>query len=734
MANNQPQVPVKQLTIVSMSSTSISLRWTKATDVETPQSKLLYTVTWCKTPYVWDNNVRKIGERKYDNTSYVITGLTPNTSYDIILYVRDEGGTENTYARLTVTTPASSVTVSDTEAPKAGSRTLRVSNITGNSFTIQWEKATDNRTAAEKIRYQVGLINVDDPNRSWKTVADKQNISSYTFTGLKPNTTYAVYVKAYDEAGNKFQYPIDNGSMRVKTAAQSTSGTSASDSSASSQANDRKQQIRDHFKAVQSKDTIKDVTASSIAKPIKEYLVSGGQAMKLFNKECDISNPRDKFMPVNETEIFPGRLIYANTDLVNGKASTVDFYIPDQVGKVNVVVNFIAAGQTLSETDVPATYSKITEAISRILTRGLKSGALPPCEVESHTFTSNSKEKISVDVGCSVDYLGAKCKIDTSTTKNQESFYQLEEFNQIFYKVSIEAANKDRVNLLGDGVTVAKLQEAERYAPIAVIKSVSYGRIGLNMKKYDASSFNFTGSQSASYKSYVEATAKEDIQRNSSTASHFARVWGGSATTAGSALNSGMSKSSVNDDKSIDAKFTAEMVKNMEVSMTNQGVPISYTVEYLASGRELGAFLTGKYLESSYVPLVNRLSFKIHQDASVLRGTNTISLGIEYTYIMLDSNGNKIGTATGAWEHKWSNGAQVNSVIELPSNCYFKDNEVFIRIRSRRAASAGLNKWKACSSGYVNITGGHLEMKLTGSYYSYNVRLSDEDKKYATFK
>ena len=735
MANNQPQVPVKQLTIVSMSSTSISLRWTKATDVETPQSKLLYTVTWCKTPYVWDNNVRKIGERKYDNTSYVITGLTPNTSYDIILYVRDEGGYENTYARLTVTTPASSVTVKDTDAPKVGSKSLRVTKKTSNSISIAWEKATDNYTAAEKIRYQVGLINVDDPNRSWKTVADAQNIGSYTFTGLKANTTYAFYVKAYDEAGNKLQYPIDNGSMTAKTEAQGSSSTGSS-SSGSSQTNDRKQAIRDHFKAIQSKDTIKDVSASSIAKPIKEYLVSGAQAMQLFNKECDISNPRDKFMPVNETDIFPGRLIYANTDLVNGKASTVDFYVPDQVGKVNVVVNFIAAGQSLSETDVPATYSKISDAISRILTRGLKSGALPPCEVESHSFMSNSKEKIAVDLGCSVDYLGAKCKIDTSTTKSQESFYQLEEFNQVFYKVSIEAANKDRVNFLGDGVTVAKLQEAERYAPIAIIKSVSYGRLGLNMKKYDASSFTFKGSQSASYQKNFEATAKEDIQRNSSTASHFARVWGGSASTAGAALTSGMSKSSSNDDKTIDAKFSQEMAKKMEVSMQNQGVPLSYTVEYLASGRELGAFLTGKYLESSYVPLVNRLSFQIKQGASVLRGTNTIHIALEYTYIKLDGNGNKIGTGSSYWEHYWSNSSEVNSVIQLPPNCYFKDNEVFIRLRSRRAASAGLNKWKKCSDGYVNITGGNLKLKLKGSYYSYNVRLEEGDTAsgYACFK
>lgn len=113
MANTQPQIAVKTLTIVSKTKNSISIRWNKATDAETPQSQLQYTVTWCVSPYRWDNNIRKIGERKYDNTSYTITGLTPNTTYDIIVYVRDANGSENTYARATVTTLAeSSSTVS----------------------------------------------------------------------------------------------------------------------------------------------------------------------------------------------------------------------------------------------------------------------------------------------------------------------------------------------------------------------------------------------------------------------------------------------------------------------------------------------------------------------------------------------------------------------------------------------------------------------------------------------
>ena len=136
MANTAPQIAVKTLTIVSKTKNSISIRWNKATDAETPQSQLLYTVTWCVAPYRWDNNIRKIGERKYDNTSYTITGLAPNTTYDIIVYVRDANGSENTYAKATVTTLADSATTVSRPASSTVSRPVSSTVSRPTSSTI----------------------------------------------------------------------------------------------------------------------------------------------------------------------------------------------------------------------------------------------------------------------------------------------------------------------------------------------------------------------------------------------------------------------------------------------------------------------------------------------------------------------------------------------------------------------------------------------------------------------
>ncbi len=57
------------------------------------------------------------------------------------------------------------------------------------------------------------------PSDPWKMVEEKTGLTSYTLKGLKEATTYAFYVRAFDEAGNFLQYPLDNGSMTAKTAA-----------------------------------------------------------------------------------------------------------------------------------------------------------------------------------------------------------------------------------------------------------------------------------------------------------------------------------------------------------------------------------------------------------------------------------------------------------------------------------------------------------------------------------
>ena len=91
----------------------------------------------------------------------------------------------------------------DTQAPKAGAITEATATAF-NSVLVKWTAATDNKTVAEKLRYQV-LYNVKGSSEV-KTSELKENMLVLTLTGLTEKTTYVVKVKVMDEAGNTAEY------------------------------------------------------------------------------------------------------------------------------------------------------------------------------------------------------------------------------------------------------------------------------------------------------------------------------------------------------------------------------------------------------------------------------------------------------------------------------------------------------------------------------------------------
>ena len=91
----------------------------------------------------------------------------------------------------------------DAEAPKAGTITEATATAF-NSVLVKWTAATDNKTAAAKLRYQV-LYNVQGSDEV-KTSELKENMLGITLIGLPEKTTYIVKVKVVDEANNATEY------------------------------------------------------------------------------------------------------------------------------------------------------------------------------------------------------------------------------------------------------------------------------------------------------------------------------------------------------------------------------------------------------------------------------------------------------------------------------------------------------------------------------------------------
>ena len=176
------------LTMGTVTDTSINLSWTHGSDETTPRDKLFYIVEYRK---VGDTGWRMPGVG--NATSYTIEGLEPETEYEVEINVYDESGNYKRYGVQTVTTKQI-----DTQAPSAPAITSMTS--TTNAITVNWTKSTDNVTPQNQIRYRVWCGLAGGNVYSAGDIVTNQ--TSYTVTGLEPDTEYTLYVMAFDKAGN----------------------------------------------------------------------------------------------------------------------------------------------------------------------------------------------------------------------------------------------------------------------------------------------------------------------------------------------------------------------------------------------------------------------------------------------------------------------------------------------------------------------------------------------------
>src|SRR5205085_1321462 len=119
-------------------------------------------------------------------TTYTDNGLTQNTTYDYTVKAVDSAGN--------VSLPSSSVTATtlnaaDTTPPSAPTN-LTATTVSATQVDISWSASTDN----------VGVTGYQVYRRT--ALITTVGSTTYTDTGLTPNTTYDYTVKAADAAGN----------------------------------------------------------------------------------------------------------------------------------------------------------------------------------------------------------------------------------------------------------------------------------------------------------------------------------------------------------------------------------------------------------------------------------------------------------------------------------------------------------------------------------------------------
>ena len=184
----------------AISPTAIEVKWTPTTDNVTAQEKLRYRVKCIRHS---DGKEVKNSPELTNQTEYTITGIEPETEYRIQITVWDEANNSDGYGDPIVKTPPAA----DTEKPKPGGYVDGYPKaISPTEIVVKWNKATDNVTKQEKLRYQVRCGLFKKLVKSSPILTDE---TEYTITDLPySDMTYDISVKVWDEADNVTFYSV----------------------------------------------------------------------------------------------------------------------------------------------------------------------------------------------------------------------------------------------------------------------------------------------------------------------------------------------------------------------------------------------------------------------------------------------------------------------------------------------------------------------------------------------
>ena len=506
MSNTLPIISNGAITVVSRTTTTISLKWQKATDNETPAEKLEYCVTWCVSPYVWDNKVRKMGEWIANIDSYTIKGLKPDTKYDVIVFVHDSQGDESMYAITTITTLAKEL---PNNPPVVPNKVVKVYNINAESISIRWISASDKETARKDLKYFVqwtpGPNYASSNAKMSSAIPDFKNkelqpglrvptysqYNTYTIKGLYPDRSYKVMVYVYDGMNYSSYTPL------YVTTSKSSSGGSGSDNT---EAVDNSKAIRDLLASVPYSETAlinNDLYDDKTIYPDAiESLPDRDAAFILTKKETNITNKEIYVRGSGYENIYPGALLLVDTDLTTGSPTPLSNV---KRNKISIFGDFLA-GSTTTQNDVEANNSAVTTAVNNIMETLLKDSRYEAPGMQApRTCIHSSQKSLMLDLKVDSSFAGVNVNVNAKTDTSEQTFIHATTLEQDYFTVKLKDNwREDPSTLFDKSVTTEQLRKAMNGKAIAIVTSVTYGRTFSYLREYSAKTVKVDSGQKVS--------------------------------------------------------------------------------------------------------------------------------------------------------------------------------------------------------------------------------------------
>lgn len=180
----------------ALGARSVDLRWTAATDDTSKPDGIFYDVFVATTSGGEDFTSPSFSTLG-GATSFTLTGLTPLTTYYVVVRARDQAGNQdkNTVER-------SIKTLADTTPPTFGGVDT-ATTLGPTSIRLTWSAATDDVNGSAELVYQIFAgPSATAVDYSKPIAVTDPGVTTYPVDGLVPGKTYFFVVRAVDTAGN----------------------------------------------------------------------------------------------------------------------------------------------------------------------------------------------------------------------------------------------------------------------------------------------------------------------------------------------------------------------------------------------------------------------------------------------------------------------------------------------------------------------------------------------------
>lgn len=434
----------------------------------------------------------------------------------------------------------------------------------------------------------------------------------------------------------------------------------------------------------------------SDSETVPKYIKSGDMVLQLVKSAHKVDDKNTDIFAENLENIYPGAIIYADDRMAMGDPTLSGL----PYGKVSIRLDF-NGGSSMSRDNVPNRADKIQDAIYDIINNS-KNPPSPKAKYKSYYASSVAEMAASLDVNA--NFLKVEAKVKTSMSSNEATITHVQDYTQKYYTVSITMPD-DKADLFGKGVTPDQISSkvSAAGAPLAIITSVTYGRRAYKFYDYKSSDFSFDGDESVT--AYGQkASSTQKIVKKAKTKSTWMYVSGGDAESSAAILKG------TDIDKAIAEKLSFDKA-------TNHGIPLSYTVRYLGSGKTVSVNTTGTYYTVEYKPMPSHVPVTLRNDAGHVAGAD-MKIRLDYKLAKFkDGKKLKVAQENGVmegythWvEHHVGFKDKKTFILPIGPNQYL-DGPIHLQVRCKKSAGAD---WANNCEAIIYPTDGYIDLKING--------------------